>query len=308
MNTLLSLILAGSVALSGDVGVWDLKVDNSTIFRFEIEDTPKGKEAVWERPEHFRFDGDTFSEVSGPVVQRKAMSVKAIGDELEMSFEDPRPLSRPDVFHFQIIDADHARVTYEGMEPFDLVRTGSNDAQLGPWDAMHDYTRVVVRPTNAEMTAIFNADQGDRRGPNIDWSKVRPADSRRLTRTKELLAGGALQSGDDFEHAAFVFQHGSKPDDFLQAHLLAMIAVARGKPEAIWIASATLDRYLCNIGKPQVLGTQYSLPSDGGVTQEPYDRTLVSDAMRRALHVPTLAEQEQERQRMLENRSTEKKK
>jgi hypothetical protein len=105
-----------------------------------------------------------------------------------------------------------------------------------------------------------------------------------------------LHSGEDFYEAAFVFQHGDTADDFLKAHLLAMIAVAKGHPDAPWIASATLDRYLQEIGKPQVLGTQFKSMDDGHFSQEPYNRTLVSDAMRKALQVPTIPEQDAERQ------------
>ena len=143
------------------------------------------------------------------------------------------------------------------------------------------------------MTAIFDADQADRQSPDIDWSAIGPVDNRRRIRTKQLLDAGTLQSGDDYYHAAFVFQHGNEADDYLLAHLLATIAVARGRPDAVWIASATLDRYLQAIGKPQILGTQYAIPENGPVTQEPYDRALISDAMRKALRVPSLEEQEQ---------------
>jgi hypothetical protein len=145
------------------------------------------------------------------------------------------------------------------------------------------------------MSAIFSADQADRQAADIDWSIVGPADNKRRARTEELLGSGALQSGDDYYHAAFVFQHGADPGDYLKAHLLAMIAVARGRPDAVWIASATLDRYLHAIGKPQVLGTQYAIPSDSPATQDPYDRALISDAMRKALHVPSIEEQEARR-------------
>lgn len=306
MNPFLFLALTAAAALSSDAGTWDLRVDQTTIFRFEVRETPEGTAVTWERPEHFQLDGDTFFAVSGPALRRSAKSVTSVGEDMVMSFDDPAPNSRPDVFRFHFVDANHARVVYEGMEPFELVRSNPKASRLGLWNSNRNYTRSIVRPTNAEMTAIFNADQADRKAANIDWSRVGVADGRRLLRTKELLSDGALQSGDDFEHAAFVFQHGTKPDDFLQAHLLAMIAVARGRSGALWIASATLDRYLLNIGRPQVLGTQYSLPKDAAVTQEPYDRALIPDTMRQALRVPTLAEQEQRRQLMLEPHSAEK--
>lgn len=70
-----------------------------------------------------------------------------------------------------------------------------------------------------------------------------------------------------------------------------MIAVARGRGDATWIASATLDRYLHAIGRPQVLGTQYAKAGDEPWTQEPYDRKLLSDPLRAALGVPPRDEQ-----------------
>jgi hypothetical protein len=150
---------------------------------------------------------------------------------------------------------------------------------------------------NAEMTAIFDADQADRQGTGaaIDWAVVSPRDTARRLRTLALLNGGALRSGDDFWHAAFVFQHGSEPNDYLLAHTLAIVAAARGRPDATWIAAATLDRYLQNIGRPQIYGTQFHITTGQPATQEPYDRALLSDALRQALRVPPLADQERRR-------------
>lgn len=147
---------------------------------------------------------------------------------------------------------------------------------------------------NAEMDAIFKADQADRGAHPINWTIVKPADERRRERTKQLLNTGELRTGDDFYDAAFIFQHGETSNDLLEAHLLAIIAIGKGQPDAPWIAAATLDRYLQETGKPQVLGTQFTRTTDGKFTQEPYDRTVAS-AMRKAIQVPTLAEQEIEK-------------
>jgi hypothetical protein len=160
--------------------------------------------------------------------------------------------------------------------------------------------------TNVEMTAIFNADQADRSSPAVDWSIVRPRDEARAARTKALLDGGLLASGDDYYHAAFVFQHGAQPNDYLLAHALAMVAVARGRRDATWIAAATLDRYLQRIGQQQVFGTQY-IGGKAGMTQDPYDRALLSDAIRTATGVPTMAAQE-DRRRALEKATANVKK
>jgi hypothetical protein len=302
MLALLPLLLAvASSATPRATTVWDLKAGNQTILRLDVEETPSGMTGIYERPEHLGMDNESFSEISGPLVRRPSRSVRMVEGDIELTFDDPAPHSTPDIFRLHRIDADHATVTYEGtsFEPFDFVRAQAR-TPLGPWDPTRTYIRTIVRPTNAEMTAIFDADQADRQSPKIDWSVVGPADRKRQARTQQLLDSGALHSGEDFYHAAFVFQHGSVPGDHLKAHLLAMIAIARGKPGAVWIASATLDRYLQDIGKPQVLGTQFHLPQNAPVNQEPYDRALVPDAMRTALQVPIIAKQLERERRLQE--------
>jgi hypothetical protein len=75
-----------------------------------------------------------------------------------------------------------------------------------------------------------------------------------------------------------------------------MVALNKSRSSALWIASATLDRYLQASNRPQVLGTQFFIPPDDRpTTQEPYDRGLISDALRRALGVPPLAAQDEQR-------------
>jgi hypothetical protein len=54
------------------------------------------------------------------------------------------------------------------------------------------------------------------------------------------------------------------------------------------ISTATLDRYLQSMGQRQNFGIQYMLPTDGTVTQEPYNRTHLSDAIRAVSPVPDL--------------------
>ena len=74
--------------------------------------------------------------------------------------------------------------------------------------------------SNAEMAAIFAADQADRApgGGGIDWTVVGPRDVARQARTRTLLDSGALRTGEDYYRAAFIFQHGTKTDDYLLAH------------------------------------------------------------------------------------------
>ncbi len=146
---------------------------------------------------------------------------------------------------------------------------------------------------NAEMKALFDADQAVRAGLKPEQVadrafvlKMIADDRQRRATVRELLDRGALQTGEDFYAAAFVFQHGSTAEDYLLAHSLAMAAMAKGKAEANWIAAATLDRYLQKVGQKQIYGTQYITSKEAGPTMEPYDRALVPDRLRAALAVP----------------------
>jgi len=155
----------------------------------------------------------------------------------------------------------------------------------------------VALTDNQEMTAIYVADQAARDHPaTIDWKVLWPADKARRAQTQALLDAGKLGSANDFHHAAYVFQHGDDAEDCLKAHALAVVATARGKQEATWIAAATLDRYLQRIGQPQIYGTQFLHPQGQKWTQEPYRRDLLSDAVREASGVLPLAAQEGQRE------------
>ncbi|WP_443750762.1 hypothetical protein [Asticcacaulis solisilvae] len=145
--------------------------------------------------------------------------------------------------------------------------------------------------SDPEMKQIYDADQADRQGDVLDWSKLTVRDTGRRDRTGQLLAAGRLHTGADYVEAAYIFQHGATPGDFLMAHTLAVIAVKKGDSGGPWIAAASLDRYLQSVGQKQIYGTQ-SHASAGGKSREPFDRDLVSDALRRELKVADLATQD----------------
>jgi hypothetical protein len=156
-----------------------------------------------------------------------------------------------------------------------------------------------VPTDNAEMAAIFVADQAVRQ--NIDPARFRDRafveqmnadDAARRERIRALLDAGALQTGEDFRAAAFVFQHGSTPEDYLLAHSLAVTGVAKGSKQAAWIAAASLDRFLQSVDRKQIYGTQTRMMNGGEPTLEPYDRDLLPAAVRAAAGVPNLAEQD----------------
>lgn len=157
---------------------------------------------------------------------------------------------------------------------------------------------AVSAPDNAEIQALFVADQAARKAfkpgqiPDRAAAEKMTADDRvRREAARKLLDDGALRTGADFHAAAFLFQHGSTADDYLLAHSLAVAAVAKGKPEASWIAAATLDRYLQRIGQPQIYGTQFIVTKQEGASMGAYNSALVPDTLRAALNVPDRAAQ-----------------
>ncbi|MBI3209672.1 MAG: hypothetical protein HYZ37_12340 [Candidatus Solibacter usitatus] len=100
----------------------------------------------------------------------------------------------------------------------------------------------------------------------------------------EIVRGGSLKTGEDYDRAAFLFQHGETPADYLLAHILAVAAVSLGH-NSTWISAATLDRYLNSAGKTQVFGTQ--LGADVAV-----DGELITESLRQLYCVPSLKDRE----------------
>ncbi|SAY46929.1 hypothetical protein [Komagataeibacter rhaeticus] len=147
---------------------------------------------------------------------------------------------------------------------------------------------------NYYVTSLFNADQTDRKDPaNINWKVLSPRDQERRKNLQKIMNDGGLRTATDYYHAAYIFQHGDNTNDFLLAHCLAVTSLTKGSknPDAAWIAAATLDRFLQRSGKPQIYGTQTTIINGGPPTLEPYDKTLLSDSLRKAAQVPSLKQQ-----------------
>jgi hypothetical protein len=291
---------SSGVAASEPEGRWVLRTAGRPLFLLELKADPAapgGYSGSLTRPIHMTMSSSNlvFRDVKGPVEAEPLRRVERKGDAYELYTGNA---AKPNVYTFRLTSADQAELGWRDLplKPVLLVRAEPTEKVPLDWDPGRAYAIERQWPSNREMVEIFRADQAAREDPvKIDWSKVAAEDAARRARTKALLDKGALQSGDDFFHAAFVFQHGGEPEDYLLAHTLATVAAARGRPDATWIAAATLDRYLQSIGQKQIYGTQFRSPAGEPTTQDPYDRTLVSDALRSALGVPVLAEQEKQR-------------
>jgi len=140
---------------------------------------------------------------------------------------------------------------------------------------------------NQELARLFQEDQSDRTSEeNIDWRVVGPRDKTRQARVKELCRGDLLNTGADYYHAAMVLQHAEAPGDYLLAHELCVVAIAKGNQDAKWLAAASEDRFLMSIGRPQRFGTQYQAEGPHGEFKLYRMENGVTGGMRAAMDVP----------------------
>lgn len=160
---------------------------------------------------------------------------------------------------------------------------------------------AAVAPDHAELARLCAEDQADRKpqsGP-VDGKAIVARDEARQKRVKEIYAAGELVTAADYHHAALILQHAHEPDDYLLAHELCVVALAKGDLEARWLCAATEDRFLMSIERPQRFATQYKAEHPG----EPmhlYDvGDGVTDALRAELGVPSLA-RAKEREAMMQ--------
>jgi hypothetical protein len=244
-----------------------------------------------------------FSHITLPVIERRISSASAQAAGLRLTVEDPGSPGEPDIFDLTLDGNDRAifQMVDVPVAAWPLTRAPSSEVPrvATDWDPQKAY-QMSEQPvaSNAEMRQLFDADQRARRDftklSNEQWAAVSKDDAVRRQRTHSLLMAGKLHTSEDFREAAFVFQHGDKPDDYLLAHTLAMIAVGKGDEGSLWIATATLDRYLQSINRPQIYGTQFKNVPQDKVTQEPYDQLLIPDLIREELGVPDLAAQREQ--------------
>jgi hypothetical protein len=147
-----------------------------------------------------------------------------------------------------------------------------------------------------ELAKLYDADQADRtpkEGAAIDWAVVGPRDRQREDRVKALYQAGEIHTGKDYHRAAMILQHAREPEDYLLAHELCVVAVAKGERAARWLAAAAEDRFLMSIKRPQRFGTQFRSTGPDSPVRLYEVGPGVTDALRREMNVPTLAEARQ---------------
>jgi hypothetical protein len=250
------------------------------------------------KPTRFTLDANAgwvrLLNVEGPPAVEPLRDVVEAENELRFMVRDSA--ESDDVTKYIMQRAADGSVTLglaevPGAPLFALQHSSSATSVADDWDASLIYGRPPSFPDNARLANLFRLDQQARQGGGPLAAGIEEADAERRAAARRMLDDGAVRSAADYYHAAFIFQHGNNPDDYLLAHALATAAVARGRQDAIWIATATLDRFLQSTGRSQIYGTQYALPSNGEATQGDYNRDLLPDTVRQDSGVPSLAEQ-----------------
>ena len=280
-------------------GTWTMSLGDRTFLVLELTESSDKIGGTLSHPEQFQIDGagSFFSKIS-PKVASEIVTSSSIKEEhlrfATANSKDPNDITEYDL---TITGEDQAslKIVDGPFEAWPIARipTGTRATVFTGWDAQKVYPDSASEVSNPEMQKIYEADQKPRQNPGeltpARWVVIDREDAERRKQTAKLLAEGQLHSSEDFTKAAFIFQHGSTSDDYLLAHTLAMVAVAKGDRTALWIGAATLDRYLQNAGKPQIYGTQFKPGND--LSQEPFDRKLISDSLRRELGVPSIGAQ-----------------
>lgn len=271
-------------------GTWVMRLGSRNIFVLRLMPDDETLRGSWDRPAKYSDSNNTFANMSSDVRKDSVSRARLVDGILHFAVVNANDSKDEDLYAMRL-DGDRAVMAFDDL-PADVVvpswqfeRADGGALVASDWIPNRLYTFVDSDVPSAEMEAIFKEDQRVRHAAKPDWKDVNKTDADRREETRKLLATGVLHTGKDYEEAAFVFQHGSRPEDYLLAHTLAMVAVSKGDATAIWIAAATLDRYLEKIGQKQVFGTQYSSDPQHHWTQEPYDRELISDSLRQQLGV-----------------------
>jgi hypothetical protein len=144
-------------------GSWALRIEGTTIFRFDIETAGDGWKGTWWKPRSFASDGNNFGRLVGPPIEVTSGSGRALGEWAELSFPDPRPNAVPDVFRFRMIGGDRVEMIYAdtGLAPYELVRVVAK-APLGPWEADKVYRRPGAPIAEAPPPALSGRDDSSR--------------------------------------------------------------------------------------------------------------------------------------------------
>lgn len=149
------------------------------------------------------------------------------------------------------------------MNPLFLILlffiSSCTSAQTGNYiPCSQDLRRLEAR--SKELAQIVKDDQHDRENFSSktpeEMQEMVKHDVVRRKRVGEIFGEGCFSKAKDFAAAALVYQHGDVPEHFFQTFIWAKRAVELGDPTQKRMMALGIDRYLVNIGKKQLFGSQ----------------------------------------------------
>ena len=276
-------------------GTWTMQLNGHNLFVLNLVAGGEQMRGSFDRPAKMSRMNSIFFNLGG-LRHDVVVQTRLADGVLHLTIQNENDPNDEDSYAM-ILKENHAELTPDDLpagvvvEPYLFDRTKSRVSVATDWEPNRAYVPGNSESPSAQMKSIYDEDQAVRQTEHIESQVIGRSDAQRRDQTRKLLAAGALQTGKDYEEAAFIFQHGDSPEDYLLANTLATVSVSKGDAGAIWIAAATLDRYLQKINQKQIFGTQYLSGPKGTWTQEPYDRALISDALRQQFGVPEQAAQ-----------------
>lgn len=270
------------------LGTWKLQIDHANLFVVQLDGSESKPQGAFWRPKGLEMTNNVFHVTDSQADKYVLVKTETKGDQLRLTFRDDRKDEmkfymerRGDKVELGISDVPPEA----GIGPWALERAPRGATVSNTWNADRAYIVGDDDMPNPEIGRLYAQDQADRSRQPIDMKKMTANDAVRRERTRALDEKGLLHTGKDFKEAAFIMQHGVTPDDYLMAHSLAIVAVSKGEPTAVWIAAASLDRYLWSKGQPQIYGTQTKTDASGKPTDEPYDQNALPVSLKTQLGI-----------------------
>ncbi|MBA3667602.1 MAG: hypothetical protein H0W65_07760 [Sphingomonas sp.] len=284
------------------IGRWALTAEDTPYVIFDMQLVARG--SIGEVVLRDKVYGSLHStSATGPMVALPLSATACGPSSVDVSYDRNK-----DKIRFRIARHPDGRLSAEMLDlPPGVSAPILRLVPVGPKIVPAEFSEVRQRDeigsnvaSNEEMARIFNDDQATReelsrrgrktsRQDKASMERWRNSDAKRLSQTRQLIREGKLRTGLDYWRAAFIFQHGGTPSNYLYAHHLANVALKLGYRDAAWIAAATLDRYLLSIGQPQIYGTQFETDEAGQRKRQSLKPDFMNDEDRAVLDVPPLS-------------------
>jgi hypothetical protein len=174
------------------------------------------------RPEHFQLtNGKRFSKLSPEIATESVVRGTIQGDRLHFVTHNARDTEDTREYEMTLTGTTSASLVLKDapIEPWPLARAEGTTLPVvsSDWEPQRFYSLDDNAVSNSEMQRIYDEDQRERQ-TDAQFAAAAEANSRqgeeRRSQTRKLLADGQLHTAEDFKRAAFIFQHGSTPDDF----------------------------------------------------------------------------------------------